>query len=62
MSRPASRYALVTWRDIVPSCPAVTHWPFMESKTAATRFFWLTPQVPPRSLALGVLNRHREAA
>ena len=35
-----------TWRDIVPSCPAVTHCPLMESKAAATRFSGLTPQVP----------------
>jgi hypothetical protein len=52
-----------TWRDIVPSCPAVTQRSLMESKTAATRFFW--PHAACAccaSLALGVLNRHREAA
>jgi hypothetical protein len=48
----------VTWRDIVPSCPVVPHGPLMESKAAATRFFW--PHVA--SLVLGVLNQYREAA
>jgi hypothetical protein len=52
-----------TWRDIVPSCPAVTRCPFMESKATATRFFWPRAARACRALlGLGVLNQHREAA
>jgi hypothetical protein len=46
MSRPAYRYAQRTWRDIVPFCPAVTHWLFMKSKVRRQCFSGLTPQVP----------------
>jgi hypothetical protein len=52
-----------TWRDIVPSCPAVPHWPFMESEATATRFFW--PHAAGGCHALlvpGVLNQHQQAA
>ena len=52
-----------TWRDIVPSCPAVPHCPFMESKAAARRFVWPHAAGACRALlALGVLNQPREAA
>ena len=51
-----------TWRDVVPSCPVVTHRLFMESKAAAKRFFWPHAAVACRaSLVLGVLNQYREA-
>jgi hypothetical protein len=62
---PAPRSAMPhgTWRDIVPSCPAVTHWLFMESKAAATRFFWPPAAGACRALlVLSVLNQRREAA
>ena len=52
-----------TRRDIVPSCPAVTHWLFMESKAAAAMLFWPYAAGACRaSFVLGVLNRHQEAA
>ena len=52
-----------TWRDIVPSCPAVTHWLFMESKAVAAILLWPHAAGACRtSLVLGVLNRHQEAA
>ena len=52
-----------TWRDIVPSCPAVTHCLFMESNATATRFFWPHAAGACRALlVLDVLNQHREAA
>jgi Fe-S-cluster containining protein len=52
-----------TWRDIVRSCPAVPQRPLMESKTAATRFFWSHAECACRaSLLPGVLNQHQEAA
>jgi hypothetical protein len=60
---PCSATPCRTWRDIVPSCPAVTHWLFMESKAAAARFLWPHAAGACRApLALGVLNPHREAA
>jgi hypothetical protein len=51
-----------TWHDIVPSCPAVPHWLFMESKAAATRFFWPHAGTCHALLVLGVLNQHQEGA
>jgi hypothetical protein len=52
-----------TWRDIVPSRPAVTYRLSMESNATATRFFWPHAAGACRPLlVLGVLNRHREAA
>ena len=53
----------VTRRDIVTPCHAVTQWLFMESKAAATRFFWPHAAGAGRALlVLGVLNQHREVA
>ena len=52
-----------TWRDIVPSCPAVPHCPLMESKAAAAMLFG--PHAVGTCgalLALGVLNQYREDA
>ena len=52
-----------TWRDIVPSCPAVTHCLFMESNATAPGFFWPHAVGTCRALlVVGVLNQHREAA
>jgi hypothetical protein len=50
-------------RDLLSeSCPVVAHRLFMESKAAATRFFWPHAAGACRGLlALGVLNQHREA-
>jgi hypothetical protein len=51
-----------TWRDIVTSCPVVPQPPLIESKAAATRFFWPHAVGACRaSLVLGVLNQYREA-
>jgi len=52
-----------TWRDIVPPCPAVPRWLFLESKAAAARFFWPHAGGACHAmLVLGVLNQHEEAA
>ena len=61
---PRSATPFRTCRDIVPSCPAVTHWLFMESKTTAAMLFGPHAVGACRRtlLALGVLNQPREAA
>jgi hypothetical protein len=60
---PRSATPFRTWRDIVPSCPIVPHYPLMESKAAAIRFFWPHAEGAGRALfVLGVLNQYREAA
>ena len=49
-----------TWRDIVPSCPAVTHCPLMESKAAVAMLFCLHTACACRALlVLGVLMPKR---